>query len=501
MTATISRMSCPPLICPPRFGTARHPDRLSLGPAVGKVAAALGKPFMPWQQYVADVVLEIDPATGRLAYQEMGLTVPRQSGKSTWIEAKSTHRGTATGFFGPRQRLVYTAQTRLKAREKWEEDFAADLEASRTFRSRISVHKGNGNEHIRFSNGSRFGLEAATEKAGHGPTLDEAYLDEAFAHQDWRLEQAFGPAMITRANKLLAWISTAGWLDASPYLEAKVELGRLAVNEGRQSGVAFFDWSAPPDADPGDPRVWWMCMPALGYTITEADIRAEYEKARDAGKLNEFRRAYLNQWVPKAMTDSWQKISEEAWNACADPGSAITSRVALAIAVEPGGAASSIAAGGGRADGLGHGELADHRPGTGWLVARAVEIAQRQDACVLVLNGGTAAPAFEKELLARGFATKPQPGKRLLQITGPGEYAQACGALAEDVKNGRWRHLGQGPLTTAAAAAGTRPLAEAWAWAQKNSAGGISPLEAVTLARHGYMTHGIHAGVFFAARR
>lgn len=496
MTATISRTICPPL-----FGTLRNPDRLTLGPKVGEVARRLGKPFMPHQQLVADVILEIDPRTGRLAYQEWGLLLPRQEGKSTFVEAKAGHRCSATGFFGPRQRVVYTAQTRQKAREKWEEDFLADFESSALFKSRIWPHKGNGNEHIRFANGSRFGLEAGTEKAGHGSTLDEAYIDESFAHQDWRLEQAFGPAMITRMNKQLGWISTAGWKDGSPYLEAKVALGRLAVNEGRQSGLAYFEWAAPRDADPGDEAAWWLCMPALGRTITVEAIRAEYVKARDAGKLNEFRRAYLNQWVPKAMADSWQKISEEAWNACADPGSAIISRVALAIAVEPGGAVSSIAAAGGRADGLGHGELADHRPGTGWLVARAVEIAERQDACVLVLNGGTAAPAFEKELLARGFATKPAPGKRLLQITGPAEYAQACGALAEDVKNGRWRHLGQQPLTEAAAAAGTRPLAEAWAWAQKNSAAGISPLEAVTLARHGYMTHGIHAGAFFAARR
>jgi phage terminase large subunit-like protein len=192
MTAMTLRTSCPP-----RFGTRRNPDRATLGPAVGKVSAKLGKPFMPWQQDVADVVLEVDPVTGRLAYQEYGLTVPRQSGKSTFVNAKATHRCTATGFFGARQHVVYTAQTRQKAREKWEEDFLADLEASREFRGRFRAHKGNGNEHTRFSNRSRFGLESSTEKAGHGPTIDEAYIDEAFAHQDFRLEQAFGPAMIT----------------------------------------------------------------------------------------------------------------------------------------------------------------------------------------------------------------------------------------------------------------------------------------------------------------
>jgi phage terminase large subunit-like protein len=284
---------------------------------------------MPWQQYVADVILEVDPGTGRLAYGEWGLTVPRQSGKSTFVEAKATHRCSATGFFGPRQHVVYTAQTRLKAREKWEEDFVSDLEAARAFRGRFRVHKGNGNEHVRFANRSRFGLEAATEKAGHGSTLDEAFIDEAFAHPDSRLEQAFGPAMITRLNKQLAWISTAGWLGASVYLTEKVDLGRLVAAEGRRRGIAYFEWSAPDDAAPGDPATWLGCMPALcpdppcrcgggewRHTITMDAIRGEYEKARDSGKLNEFRRAYLNQWVPKdAAAEEWGVIGEDAWSA------------------------------------------------------------------------------------------------------------------------------------------------------------------------------------------
>jgi phage terminase large subunit-like protein len=285
---------------------------------VANVAAKLGKPFMPWQRHVADVVMEIDPATGRLAYTEMGLTVPRQSGKSTWVLAKSAHRASATKFFGPRQHLVYTAQTRMKAREKWEEDFLVSLEESAVFGPRVKRHMQTGNEHMRFSNGSRFGLESATEKSGHGPTLDEAYIDEAFAQVDFRLEQAFSPSMITRANKLLAWISTAGWLDGSPYLQEKVELGRAAVAEGQLRGLAYFEWSAPEGADPGDEKVWWACMPALGRTISVEAILAEYEKARKSGRLNEFRRAYLNQWVPKDVDGDWLVISQDSWGAAGD---------------------------------------------------------------------------------------------------------------------------------------------------------------------------------------
>jgi hypothetical protein len=168
--------------------------------------------------------------------------------------------------------------------------------------------------------------------------------------------------------------------------------------------------------------------------------------------------------------------------------------VALAFSVAPGGSGASIAIAGRRADGRGHGELTDPpMAGTAGLVARLLELCDRHDPCVLVMNPSGAAGAFEKELIEHGFATKPEPGKRLLQVTGAREYAQACGALAEDVKNDRWRHLGQKPLDDAVEDAPTRLLADAWAWSWKGLAADISPLEAVTLARHGFMTHGVAA--------
>src|SRR2546430_75248 len=97
------------------------------------------------------------------------------------------------------------------------------------------------------------------------------------------------------------------------------------------------------------------------------------------------------------------------------------------------------------------------------------------------------------ELEEHGVSAKPGPGERRLQVVGAREYAQACGALAQDVANGRWRHLGQQPLDDAVEGARTRPLADAWAWSWKYSVADISPLEAVTLARHGHATFGVQA--------
>ena len=178
----------------------------------------------------------------------------------------------------------------------------------------------------------------------------------------------------------------------------------------------------------------------------------------------------------------------------------MTDPVALAFSVAPGGSSAAVAVAGRRADGLAHGELVDHRPGTAWLVDRLMELADRHHPCVVAFNPAGAAGDFGAALVERGFVTKGAGG-RLLALVGAREYAQACGALAADVTNGRWRHLGQGPLDAAVDGARTRPLADSWAWSWKLSAADIAPLEAVTLARHGHAVHGVNTGQFFGSWR
>jgi hypothetical protein len=147
----------------------------------------------------------------------------------------------------------------------------------------------------------------------------------------------------------------------------------------------------------------------------------------------------------------------------------------------------------GRVDDVTHIDVLDHAPGTGWIADRLVELADEVNACVLVLDPSGPAGALEPDLVERGFSTKPGPSERRLHIVSAREYAQACGALVDDIVNDRIRHRNRSELNTAIKGARTRPLADAYAWSRKDSATDISPLEAVTLARHGYATHGLNA--------
>ncbi len=69
-------------LCAPRFETARSPERETFGHQIVAMAAAIGKPLMPWQEQVALVGGELDPETGLPAYRNVAITVPRQSGKT-----------------------------------------------------------------------------------------------------------------------------------------------------------------------------------------------------------------------------------------------------------------------------------------------------------------------------------------------------------------------------------------------------------------------------------
>ena len=429
---------------------------------------------MPWQQYVADVALEIDPDSGEFAYDEVGLIVPRQSGKSTLILVIAALRAMSTKFYGARQKIVYTAQTRNKAREKWEEDYLPDLTGSKLSKH-CHPHLGNGNEHVRFTNGSRFGIEANTEKAGHGSTLDLAFIDEAFSHADDRLEVAFGPAMITRRNKQLWWVSTVGWLGKSLYLEDKTARGRVEVEAGATSGLAYFEWSAHEDDPYDDPEVWRRCMPALGHTITEKAIWAELRKAK--GKLAGFRRSYLNQWVAKDSDDDADTVVDlERWGSLATTAAAAGDRpspVVFAVEVSPNRRWATILLAGWGSDGKRHVQVVETQKGTAGVVSRLGELRAVWKPLAIVVNPRGPAGSLLPEM----------QHLRPVKVSSVDE-GQAVAGLRDLVEQGELAHYGQRQLDIAVSAAGTRRRGESEVLDPLDPTVDISPLRGVAYALH-----------------
>lgn len=493
----------PSLTCPPRFSTARNPARRTLGPLVGEIAKAMGKPFMPWQQHVIDIALEVDD-DGNLYYGEVVLTVPRQSGKTTLLLALILHRAIANYPGGnlqqgpQRQVVAYGAQTRNDAREKWVEEWIPEVASTDLTRYILSTRLTNGSEHWKFRNGSLFRLFASTEKAGHGPTVDLGILDEAFAQVDNRVEVALEPSTATRRSPQFWVVSTVGENRTKhPYFHAKTLAGRRSCTGKRQAQtnshdqrVAYFEWSCPED-QAHDLEAIIRHHPAVGHSITADFIRRKYAKAIEEEKLPEFFRSYANVWGsinehPDAHlpADQWA-----ASRVSAEQSAILVARrpLAFAFAVEPAGASAHIVAATGTItepylELVPAGTDTPWLAGIDWLPARLVDLIETHGPhrVGFVSSGPTAAqiPAVMEALKAADIDLE------ILDPVMPGRYRAACEAFDVDIRAGRLkRRIGQDLLDDSGAKAVARKTSEGWSWDRDRSPVPTAPLEAATIAR------------------
>lgn len=447
---------------------------------------------MSWQQDLFDVAYEYDPDTGLFRYDEVDTTVPRQSGKTTATLAKKVHRLTVLSrLWGP-QRSTYTAQTRLAARKKLERDFAEVLRATRSFREvpnakarptkasewRLSLN--NGSESIQFGAGSFLQIDAPKRTSGHGDTLDDGTIDEAFAHDDDTVEAAMRPAMATRRNAQLWVISTAGD-GRSKYLWRKILAGRAAYRAGEHGRVCYIEYSADEDADPGDPATWLGCMPALHrpdctpgcreHTTPIAFVQGEWDRAVRKGQegIDTFCRAYLNQWpeIPVLGDESSGMYPPDLWNSLrVDAPDDDPQAFGLDMTWDREWATVAWAVGE-------YVDVHEHQRGPGWVVETCRMLQQRYpNAAVWTDPKGPAAQLIQPLRTA---------GVRVQEVKSD-DYRQACGDFHDAVTQRNLRHSGHPALDSAIRGAVVTGGNNGWVWDRKKGAV-ISPLVAATHAR------------------
>lgn len=443
--------------CEPRWATRRSSDRRTLGAQAAAVAERLGTRMMPWQRLVADVGLEL-LSDGRPAYREVIVTVPRQSGKTSLILGVEVQR--AIGWapqFGP-QRIIYSAQTGADARKKLLEDQVPVLESHRKILGVSRITRAMGSESLLWANGSRLVLLASSTDSGHGKTLDLGVQDELFADVDFRRDQSMIPAMATRQHAQVWVASTMGTGD-SVALNTKVAKGRAAVEAGKTTGVAYFEWSAEDTDDPTDPATWWRCMPALGRTIGLEAVEHAYQTM----SLGEFKRAFLN----IGTVTNERVIPQTAWDLVCDPNvEATAGRFGVDVNPERS-AAAIVVAGPGPVL-----EVIDYRPGIAWLVPRCAELHRRYGVGFVLDGTGPAAT----EIKALEFEGVP------VEVVTGADVPRAAGGLYDRIVERRVKIRRHQALDDAAAGAAKLQVGDAWKWGRRSSNADIAPLVAATVA-------------------
>jgi hypothetical protein len=434
----------------------------------------LGVPLMPWQVELADVACEWDATTGTMAYPFVVVVVPRRAGKTLLSLAMAAQRASLPG----RMRCWYTAQRRETAATIFRDEWVPMLDRLAARRI-VQVRRAQGSEGFTVArHGGRVQLFPPTANALHGLPCDLAVIDEAWAFdlvQGEAVEAGVRPAQLTRPLRQ-TWIVSAGGTAESTYLDRWMTLGRDGA-----PGVCYVEWSADPDAagyDPYDRDVIAAAHPAVGHTVTVDAILA------DAATMDRatFERAYLNVWPRPSGTGG--ALDAARWAACAAPDLAPGDPLALGVEVDPDRTWAAIAVAGATLEGGNDSqkvalEVVDVRPGVDWVAARVAELDARHRPAAIALDPAGPAGALLPYLDAAGIAA---PTLVLCDTRG---YAQACGALYDDVQAGRVAHRAQVELDAAVAGVIRRPIGAAWGWHRTTA---TTPLGAATLAAWAWRT-------------
>jgi hypothetical protein len=406
---------------------------------------------------------------GKWAAFEVGVEAPRQNGKGSILEAREL-----AGLFSFGERLlIHSAHEQATSSEHFRRLLGL-IESVPDFDRRvIRAPKGKGAEAIELRGGQRILFKTRTGGGGRGLTGDFVALDEAMILPEAMIA-ALVPTMAARSihgNPQLWYAGSA--VDRQKH-EHGVVFARVRERGLRAAPrVAWFEWSVDgddPDELPAeireDPAAWAQANPGMGIRISAEHIANEC-----AGALGprEFavERLGIGDWPPTDGTAD-QVISDAAWTGCLDQAHESPAPQALALDVKPDRSAAAI----GAADESGHVKVLDHRPGTGWLVERAVELDERYNAPLLVDERSPAASFIDALTNA---------GVKVIGVNGS-EYAMACGTFFDAVVDRTMSHEGSPELNAAVKGASKRPLGDAWAWSRKTSGVDISPLVACTLA-------------------
>lgn len=481
--------------------------RSTNGDLAAELGERLGLPPDEDQRDILDMI-HAEKAPQEPACFEVAVVAPRQNIKTSTLQISAL----ADLALFDAELVVWTAHL-FKTTQKAFQGMARLIDATPDFKAkcRWPPRTANGDEAIEFKDGRRIEFHARSKGSGRGFTGDVVILDEALFLRAGDLG-ALLPTLATRRGAQVRYASSAG-LEISEVLRDVRDRGR----RGDDPGLSYIEWCAPQaDCDRHDCThvygsdgcaldrrdLWWAANVALGRRITVERL----ESFRRAMPPAEFAREFLGWWDdPPNTRTRWSVIQESTWWARGKADVRPDDPVCFALGASwPDAELGSIGLAG-RRGGEMLVQVVEHRRDIGWMVARAVELADRHPNCGFVLDEAGPAGRLKADLVAEGFVVqphdKPVTGRRALVIPTAREVGQSFGQFYTGVtgEQADIRHYDQSELDDALGGAATRPVGDAQTWARKDSAADISPLEVVTLAA--WWQRARPGGRFFASWR
>jgi phage terminase large subunit-like protein len=505
--------------------TSADPELGTSGQAVRDLAASCGLMLDPWQAALIDEACTyrrqafFNPYTEQTEYKwaatEVGLMISRQNGKGSILEAREL---AGLFLFGERM-IIHSAHQFDTSKEAFERILSL-IEANPELEALIAnVTRSHGEEGIKLKpvirgqRGQQLRFRTRTKSGGRGFTGDCLILDEAMILES-AMVKALMPTLVARPNAQIWYTGSAGDEDSEQF-------GRVRQRgiDGTDARLLYAEWSIDPHTmycdpdtcdehdDPASPYSWAKANAAMNIADDHGVQQDGLETDFNAMSPEDFAAEHLGVGTWPIVGAGWRVISKAAYDRAGLDGMSSlvdkTKSISLGIDVSPDSLRSSIFVAGYStqktptgADCY-HVELAqdgesfDWRPGTQWVVDRAVQICKRNRVASIIIDPSTPAGNFVEPLTKRlkleGLAT-------VVVTVNSREYAQGCVDFKTgmDPKKGdepNIVHVSQKPMTKAVSVANIRKLSDLWALSKDKSSDDISPFVAAVLALIGLKNH------------
>lgn len=431
-----------------------------------ELCSAFGLELDEWQRISLEAGLGLRE-DGRWASDTVAICAPRQSGKGTVIEALAL-----AGLLVFGQRTIACSAHEARTTRVSFERILGYFDNFDELRRRVkAVQRWAGREQIRLKDGSTILFPARSRGALRGFSCDGLILDEAQFLTASQYEAVL-PTLSARPNPQSWLLGTVPSLVGDGEVLGRVRESALGPDPG---AVCYLEWSADPGSDLDDRAAWAQANPQLGRRISWEAVANERVALTDQG----FAVERLGMWPVDRVQ---AVISAEVWAGLAAEGPVRgTKPAAIAVDASPSRDVAIAAAWLTDNDRV-HVELlaTDHHDPL-LALQFVVDLAGRR--IPVVVDASSPAGSMVPGLNAQKVKTI---------VTGARDLAQACGGFYDDVQGGRLTHDGHPQLAEAVAGARKRPLGAAglWGWDRASGSVFVSPLVAVTLARHGAVTAG-----------
>lgn len=441
------------------------------GAMATKLAAAyFGEP-MPWQPHLLDVMLARD-AGDKYRASELGISIPRQNGKS-WVVRARCFYGALNG-----EKILYTCHHGDTSDEMFQElSRPFEDEDEPELRALLKhVRKTNGKQAIVLGNGGVIRFTTRTDSGGRGKSFDTLIYDEAQELTDSQ-QAALLPAISAGRKKNPQTI----YLGTPPDPKCMGTVFRNLRNDVRkgESGMSWIEWGAPEVGDKHDRSRWYEHNPSLGTVLALKAVESECNQMQP----DVFARERLGWWAPVAGKHLLA-LDEAKW-AEAQRGEAMQEgKTAFGVKFSPDGGTVAVSWARAERGGGSYVELYDVQSAYGGTAGISdMLLRNKGEIAAVCIDGKSGADALIQRLTDGRF-----PKKAI--IPGTTAVVQAAATMLKDeVDAGTLTHIESPALDESATKSIKRDIGNNGGWGFGDGAESISaPIESASLALYAART-------------